>query len=71
MARCHYSGLFVLSCKVSDLCDCFDYPEVEARVAEILARRDAATERPTPADPAACELPGRETSETTETGSAA
>jgi hypothetical protein len=39
--KCRYSGLLVISCKVSDLCDCFEYPEAEARAAEIIARRDA------------------------------
>ena len=26
---CKYSGLLVIDCKRSDLCDCFDYPEVD------------------------------------------
>ena len=29
MLKCRYSGLEVLSCKRSDLCDCFDYPEAD------------------------------------------
>lgn len=41
--QCPYSGDDpILLCKVSDLCDCFDYPEVNERAAEIIARRDAA-----------------------------
>jgi hypothetical protein len=39
-ARCPYSGLPVLSCKVSDLCDCFEFPEADAKAAEMTARRD-------------------------------
>jgi hypothetical protein len=38
--RCPYSGLTVLSCKVSDLCDCFEFPEADARAVEILNARD-------------------------------
>ena len=36
-----YSGLPVISCKVSDLCDCFEFPEADARAQEILDARDA------------------------------
>ena len=37
---CPYSGLRILSCKLSDICDCFDFPEAEARAVEILIARD-------------------------------
>lgn len=40
--RCPHSGLEVLSCKVRDICDCFEFPEAEKRAAEILDRRACA-----------------------------
>lgn len=41
MKTCRYSGLSVHSCKVSDLCDCFDYPEADASALEAITRRNA------------------------------
>jgi hypothetical protein len=38
--RCPHSGLILLSCKVSDICDCFEFPAAEARAAEVLRNRD-------------------------------
>lgn len=26
---CPYSGLRITGCKISDICDCFDYPDLE------------------------------------------
>ena len=31
--RCRYSGLTIVSCKRSDLCDCHDYPLVDVALA--------------------------------------
>lgn len=46
--RCRYSGMAVLSCKVSDLCDCFDYPEADERAAEIIRERPILPGAPCP-----------------------
>jgi len=45
--KCPYSGLRILSCKVSDICDCFEFPAHDAEAIRILAARDRA-DQPAP-----------------------
>ena len=40
-AVCPYSGLTVWSCHMREICDCFDYPEVEVAVATYNESRGA------------------------------
>ena len=39
---CPYSGRRTVACKVSDLCDCFEFPRAEEAAARIIEDREGA-----------------------------